>query len=91
MATKDKNKQEFYARLIPYPGRKFGLNVLVGIGWIVFSYLIFNNAISGYDWRLIALPVGLIGLTFCLFPDTEEWEYKPWQASAQQYERHFKD
>jgi hypothetical protein len=80
-----------YAKLLIYPARKATLNALVIGLFLVFTSMIFKNMQIQGDWRIIAVPIGLLGLLFCLLPDTEEWEYKPWQSSAQQYERHFKD
>ena len=39
-------------------------------------------------WWLTGLPIAALGLIIALIPPSEEWEYKPWQARARQYERH---
>lgn len=40
------------------------------------------------SWSYLALALTLIGLPLVFFPQVEKWEYRPWQAKAQKYERH---
>lgn len=85
------NPEDFYTRLIIHRGRQFTLGLLVVVFTLAFAWLIYSQLGAGKHWLVIAFPVTLAGLFFLLIPPTEEWEYKPWQDSVQQVERHFVD
>lgn len=61
--------------------------------WMILAFAAFLTILSGdlnidKPWWLTGLPIMGLGLMICLIPATEEWEYRPWQTSARQYERH---
>ena len=86
--NKKKNKS-FYTRLIVYRKRQFSLAMLV-LGFIAsFTVLIFNDLLQETHWVAMAIPLCISGSVFLLFPPTEQWEYKPWQNSAERVEQHF--
>ena len=43
------------------------------------------------SWVYAAIPLILLGIPVILYPPVEQWVYKPWQAKAQKYERHYRD
>ena len=51
------------------------------------QHLIARDYRKDRAWWLTGLPIAAVGLMIALIPPSEEWEYKPWQARARQYER----
>lgn len=85
-----KNEQ-YYTRLIVYRARLYALIMIIGVATVGLSYVVFENSLNNNSWTVLILPMIALAVAFCLFPETEEWEYKHWQSSPQQYERHFRD
>lgn len=92
MAKSQKNQNDrsrrFYAQLMIYRSRQISLLVLVVTFIILFAILIRMNMVMERSWWAVAFPIFIFGSVFLLFPVTEEWEYKPWQAAPEQYETH---
>jgi hypothetical protein len=85
---KIRSAEEFYSRLIINRSLQGALIVIVAIAVVVFGLIISREIMVGKSWLSIGVPLGLVGLGFVVFPKTEEWEYKPWQAKPEQYEKH---
>lgn len=85
------DNNRFYTQLIVYRNRQWGIAFFVALATVVFGYFIAKDMFGGKSWVAIGTPLSLLGLLFLLIPPTEEWEYRPWQAKAQQYEKHFLD
>ncbi len=85
------NPEDFYVKARIYMARRIGLLLLVGLLTFTISLLISSNSSVDGDWRTIAVPIILLGAMALLFPQTEDWVYRPWQAAAQQVERHYYD
>ncbi len=88
-ADKQHSSTQFYAHLIIYRKVQFGLGLMVILAIGVFSYLIAQDLFLGKTWLTIGTPLFFLGLLFLLYPPTEQWDYRPWQAKAQTYEKHF--
>ncbi len=84
-----KDEKAFYPKLIIYKGKLWSLTVLCTTMFFIFTYLLFRDILGSVPWWTTATPVLLLASFFLVLGPTEEWEYEPWQAKAQQYERHF--
>lgn len=84
-------ENKFYTRLLISPQRRWGLFVVAMICGVIMASMIFGNMITGLSWVALIIPVSIVGAFLAVYPATEEWEYTPWQAQAQQYESHFRD
>jgi hypothetical protein len=82
------DRSRFYARLLVHRRRQWTLGILVAFFTVIFAVMIAQNMLADKPWMAVGMPIGCLGLLFLLFPQTEEWEYKPWQAKAVQYESH---
>ena len=85
-----KEKDKYYSKLLIYTRLRFFLWVMIlGVGTVFTLFL--YNVIGDRSWLVAVPPVVALGTLLALFPAIEEWEYKPWQVSPQQYERHMID
>lgn len=80
--------EDLAVRLLVAPYRRHQL-----IMWLCLSFCFFLSLLAAdlnidKPWWLTSLPIIGVGLMICLIPPTEQWEYKPWQTRARQYERH---
>lgn len=88
-AGKSTETNTFYPRLIVYPLRRRQLGLAMVIVFWMFVGVLAKHIRSGESaWFVSCLPIFGLGLMITIIPVTEEWEYKPWQAKARQYERH---
>ena len=93
-AEKDKSAKaavttaQLTVRLIVMPLRRRQLVVALALMFVVFVSILARDMTVHRDWLLTSLPIIGLGLMICLIPATEEWEYRPWQTRARQYERH---
>ena len=72
--------------------RKTGLTLLMSGSYVLMVLMLSEHLLHGQNlWLQAAAPLILLGLPIMLYPLTEHWEYKPWQAKAQKYERHYRD
>ncbi len=81
--------QEYSMRLIIFKARRLAVISLASSMVVIFSILINYDMSHGVPWLITAVPISLLGMIWLLVPPTEEWEYKPWQSSPQQVERHY--
>lgn len=88
--SQESEENQYYSRIIVYPRRRTSFAILITLAIIFVGAILFRVNWLGVTWASMAVPIACVGLLITLFPQTETWEYKPWQASAQQYERHHK-
>jgi hypothetical protein len=77
-----------YVRLIINKTRRGTLGLALAVGFALLWLVIARDQLAATPWWLTAMPVALVGLPFVLIAPSEDWEYKPWQTKARQYERH---
>jgi hypothetical protein len=46
-----------------------------------------THIFSNLSWISITLPIIAIGLLGLLAPQSEQWEYKPWQDRPERHEK----
>lgn len=80
--------QTLIVRLIVSPMRRRQLVFWVILAFVVFLTILSRDLNLDKPWWLTGLPIIGLGLMICMIPATEEWEYRPWQTRARQYERH---
>jgi len=90
--TREIDKGGFYPKLLIFKARKAGLwmyslTMLVLFGTMIYRHLLLNSE----HWTVLVVPMMFFGLLGLLLPPVEEWQYKPWQNKAQQYEHYFYD
>lgn len=85
------NPDDYYVKIVKYTGRTWGFFLLMAAVWAMMTVILFLNLYNKGPWFGTVVPLILIGLLALLYPPTEDWLYKPWQAIAQQVERHFYD
>jgi len=83
----DMRRPEFDTRLIIYRGRQIALGIVMAITTFFFALFIINGMEKDQHWLIIGIPVCIAASGFVLFPNTEKWEYKPWQAKSARVER----
>ena len=95
MAKDQKKKSEgnnkFYSKMLIYKGTRFTLMMIVSMAIVICGLMIDTGMLAGLSWITIGLPLCLSLSAFILYPATEEWEYRAWQAKPQRYEQHFKN
>lgn len=87
--TTKSRSNEYDSRLIIYRSRQISFMFLVGLAVIGFGMMILQGLETGLDWGHLAVPLIALGGLFCLYPPTEEWEYKPWQSNPRKVEQNF--
>ena len=80
--------EEMQVRLLVTVQRRRQLIFFLVLAFGVFLSILAKDLNVDKPWWLTGLPIVGLGLMICLIPPTEEWEYKPWQTRARQYERH---
>jgi hypothetical protein len=85
------NPDDYYVKIVKYRGRSWGFTIVMAIVWLMMTTVLFLNLYHRGPWLGTIVPIVLIGLMTLAYPPTEDWLYKPWQAIAQQVERHFYD
>jgi hypothetical protein len=80
--------EQLKVRLIIAPHRRHQLVMWLVLAFGAFVTILGRDMNIDKPWWLTSLPIVGLGLMICLIPATEEWEYKPWQTRARQYERH---
>ena len=82
--------EKYYTKLLISKSRRASLLVAFTAHVVGMTVLMFDMLIQHRPWLAMLVPVLLLGSAWILFPPTEEWQYRPWQAQAQKYEQHFK-
>ena len=85
------NPDDYYVKIVKYRGRGFGFFVMMASIWVMMTVVLFLNLYTKGPWFGTVIPLILIGMISLIYPPTEDWLYRPWQAIAQQVERHFYD
>jgi|GEM_PF-1327773 len=85
------NPDDYYVKVVKFRGRGFGFFLFCGTICAMMTIALFVNFLSNMPWIGVVVPIVLLGLLTLVYPPTEDWSYKPWQAVAQQVERHFYD
>ncbi len=79
----------FYPKLLIQKLRRRQLVLALLLAFSAFVAIVAKNyRHDDRAWWVTGLPIAALGLIICVIPPSEEWEYKPWQARARQYERH---
>lgn len=82
-------KSEHDTRLLIYRHRQVSLLLFV-VGFTgLFAWIIVQAQEKGIEWWHLVVPLSALGSLFCLFPPTEQWEYKPWQGKPRKVEQNF--
>ena len=90
--TKQIDKKGFYARLIVYKARRASLWMYCSMMLFLFGTMLYRHVLlQSEHWTVLVIPIMFFGFLGLLLPPVEEWEYKPWQNKAQQYEHYFYD
>lgn len=89
--NKKDEKNKYYPAVIIYKTMRASFMPVFVFLFFVMAGLVFQSLIREESWDTLIYPLLGIMVFICLFPLTEEWEYTPWQAKAQKYERQFKD
>lgn len=89
MAKKVPEQNEYYTRLIVYPQRRNLLFVLLTVLVAGMTFAIFQYNVGKFSQNDLTVAIVISGALLCLYPIIEEWEYKPWQSKAIQYEKHY--
>ena len=88
-AEKRGDPEGFYPKLLILKLRRRQLRLALVLAFAAFvAILAKDHTNPDKPWWLTCLPITALGLIIGLIPPSEEWEYKPWQARARQYERH---
>ena len=81
------DSEQFCVKLRILKLRRQQVIFAVAVSFITFAILIARDYRKDRAWWLTGFPIAAVGLMIALIPPSEEWEYKPWQARARQYER----
>lgn len=87
-AKKTLSPEEMQVRLLVTVHRRRQLTFWLILAFLVFASILGRDMNIDKPWWLTGLPIIGLGLMICLIPLSEEWEYRPWQTRARQYERH---
>ena len=82
-------KTNFDTHLLSYRSRKISLTLLIIVMTIIIAAITMQTLTSELSWWKLGIPICTLGSVFLLFPPTEEWEYKAWQAKPRKVEQHF--
>lgn len=81
--------EEYYTRLIIYKKRRTALILLATLLLLTLTFFIFQFNTSTIKAHDLFLVIILAAPLLIFFPRVEEWEYRPWQCKAIQYEKHY--
>tara|TARA_B100001094_G_C18121851_1_gene767309 strand:+ start:1032 stop:1325 length:294 start_codon:yes stop_codon:yes gene_type:complete len=77
----------YYSKLRTYPKRRLSLWVLIFVTFTIYTALIFGEIALDQHWTTMAVPILLWSVLLIIYPETEKWEYKPWQSQPQKQEQ----
>ena len=81
----------FYPRLMINRLTRIVLWFAIMLVMVPMTILVFlTHRHADLSWQLMSLPIIGTGLIVTLVPLSELWEYKPWQISARQFEKHYR-
>ncbi|NRA43369.1 MAG: hypothetical protein HRU09_00260 [Oligoflexales bacterium] len=88
----NKELAKYYSHLLINKTKRAGFSFIFIAVYVVMVMVIANHVMEqDKSWVYTAVPVVLLGIPLMLYPPVEQWVYKPWQAKAQKYERHYRD
>ena len=93
MAQKlNKDHLKYYSHIVINKTKRTGFLMLFSVIYLLMIAALMNHMLQGNkSWVLVAVPICILSIPLILFPPVEEWVYKPWQAKAQKYERHYRN
>jgi len=84
-------KSQFYSHLKINKSKRIKLFFTVFLYFFICTSLLFFEILSDGFWMIALLKTTLISIFIVMIPETETWEYRPWQSKPQVYEQHFQD
>ncbi|MBP6219122.1 MAG: hypothetical protein KA436_11100 [Oligoflexales bacterium] len=97
MANKEDSKKSakenarFYSYILIDKTQSWGLKLLLFFMYPVFLFFMAKILVSGQSWQAYFVPILFCGILISIYPLTESWIYRPWQAKARKHERHYLD
>ena len=89
---KNADRLRFYSHLLVNHTRKAGFMIISAAIFTLMVMVIGEHIIHGEkSWLYAAASITLLGIPIMIYAPIEHWVYKPWQAKAQKYERHYRD
>ncbi|MCX6128323.1 MAG: hypothetical protein NTX25_04575 [Proteobacteria bacterium] len=82
-------KPDYDSRILIYRSRQWSLFLLVVFMTVGAAIWLMQGQEKNLTWWKIGVPLCASCSLFLLYPPTEEWEYKPWQAKTRKIEQHF--
>ncbi len=81
----------YYSRLLRSKSKQMGLLIVFMAILFILTFIIGQNSAMKKNWVNVVIPILVFNVPILLYPLIDTWEYKPWQAKAQKYERHYTD
>jgi hypothetical protein len=83
---------DYYSKLLIWNARRTSLFLGCVTLFLVFGSMVYAHiSLEGEHWILLVPPIAFFGLLLLVLPPTEEWDYQPWQSSAEKSEHYFYD
>jgi hypothetical protein len=76
-----------YAQILILKSRRNRIMVAFCLMLLTFMSILMTHIFSNLSWMSITLPIIAIGLLGLLVPQSEQWEYKPWQDRPERHEK----
>lgn len=80
-------KSSNYAQILVLRSRRNRIIASFIVMILAFMSLLITHLVSNISWLSVTLPVMIVGLLGLLVPQSEQWEYKPWQDRPERHER----
>ena len=80
-------KSSNYAQILVLRSRRNRIIASFFVMILAFMSLLITHLVSNISWLSVTLPVMIVGLLGLLVPQSEQWEYKPWQDRPERHER----
>jgi hypothetical protein len=88
---KDDRDRKFYSHLLINHTQRWGLFMLFMMTYAGIVFVLASSAFLGQSWYAVVAPVVLGGIPLIIYPMSESWVYRHWQARPRKYERHYLD
>jgi len=87
-----RESDDYYSKLLIWKARRTSLFLGCVALLLVFASMVYAHiTLEGEHWILLVPPIAFFGLLLLVLPPTEEWDYQPWQSSAEKSEHYFYD